>query len=81
MVIAITERGERESSLGRVLQLKVWAPGYLPLSWDQVWEAFTSKYPGKWAVQLFPPRDRLVNGKAVYHLWVLENAPVGLDLR
>jgi hypothetical protein len=80
-VVEITERGERESCLGRVVQLKVWAPGYPPLSWRQIWDAFVKKYPGKWAVQVFPPADRLVDSKAVYHLWVMEGVPAGLDLR
>jgi len=30
---------------------------------------------------VFPPADRLVNGKAVYHLFVLGGEPTGLDLR
>lgn len=64
-----------------VLQLKVWAPGYPLLSWSAVWEAFTEAYPGRWAVQVFPPSDALVDGKNVYHLWVLEDEPTGLNLR
>lgn len=79
--VAITERGYRDSCLGRVLQLKIHAPQYQPLSWREIWEAFASQYPGRWAVQVFPPRDKLVDGKSVYHLWVLEGEPEGLNLR
>jgi hypothetical protein len=81
--IQITERGYRESCLGRVLQLKVFDAAYRPLSWREVWEAFAARYPGRWAVQCFPPAGQLVDGKAVYHLWVLEEGrtPVGLNLR
>jgi hypothetical protein len=79
--LVITERGYRDSCLGRVLQLKVFAPGYRPLGWREVWEAFAAQYPGRWAVQVFPPADRLVDGKAVYHLFVTEVEPAGLDLR
>ena len=79
--VTITERGYRGSCLGRVLQLKVFTPGYRPLGWSEVWEAFVAAYPGRWAVQVFPPADRLVDGKAVYHLWVLPGEPAGLDLR
>jgi hypothetical protein len=78
--VLIVERGLRESSLGRVLQLKVCTEPPRPLTWDEVYDAFTAKYPGRWAVEVFPPLERLVNGKAVRHLWVLEGAPSGLDL-
>lgn len=79
--ITIAERGYRESVLGRVLQLKIFADGYRSLSWYEVWEAFAKNYPGRWAVQVFPPADRLIDGKSVYHLFVCESEPTGLDLK
>jgi len=79
--LRITERGRRDSCLGPVLQLKIFAPGYTPLSWSEVWEAFAEAYPGRWAVQCFPPADELVDSKAVYHLWVCETEPWGLNVR
>lgn len=79
--ITITERGYRESCLGRVLQIKVFAAGYRPMLWREVWEAFAAAYPGKWAVQCFPPASELVDSKCVYHLFVMEQAPDGLNLR
>lgn len=81
MDLVVTERGYRETCLGRVLQIKVFAPGYPPLSWRQVWDAFTARYPGQWAVQCFPPAGELVDGKAVYHLFVCATEPWGLNLR
>ena len=78
--VEITERGYRESCLGPVLQIKVFALDYRPLFWTEVWEAFARLYPGKWAVQVFPPVDQLVDGKAVYHLFVCEKAPEGLNI-
>jgi hypothetical protein len=78
--IVITERGTRDSVLGPVLQIKVFAPGYRPLAWREVWDAFATAYPGRWAVQVFPPAGRLIDSKAVYHLFVCEQAPGGLDL-
>ena len=77
----VTERGYRDTCLGRVLQLKVWAPGYPVLSWREVWDVFTVAYPGRWAVQFFPPESELVDSKAVYHLWLLESEPEGFNLR
>ena len=79
-MVEITERGHRDSCLGLVLQLKVWAPGYPPLSWSDIYGAFTARYPGRWAVQVLPPTDSLVDGKACYHLWVLSEEPAGLNL-
>lgn len=81
--VQITERGVRDSCLGAVLQLKVFAPDYRPLGWREVWEAFAAAYPGRWAVEVFPPAARLVDGKNVYHLFALPegNSPAGLDLR
>lgn len=81
--VAVVERGYRDSCLGRVLQLKVSAAGYRPLSWREAWEAFAAAYPGRWAVQCFPPAGELVDGKAVYHLFVLEpgRTPEGLNIR
>ena len=71
----------RASSLGLVRHLRVFAPGYRPLSWREVWECFAEAYPGRWAVQVFPPAKELIDGKAVYHLWLCETAPTGLNLR
>ena len=79
--IEITERGHRETALGRVLQIKVFEPGYRSLGWREVWEAFAAKYPGKWAVQFFPPENELVDGKSVYHLFVCETPPDGFNLK
>lgn len=79
--VRVTERGYRETALGRALQLKVFAPGYPLLTWRQVWEAFAAAYPDRWAVQVFPPASELVDSKSVYHLWVLEGEPQGLNLR
>lgn len=78
--MTITERGYRDSVLGRVLQIKVFEDGYRPLGWTEVWEAFAERYPGKWAVQVFPPKDQIIDGKAVYHLFVLDGEPAGLNL-
>jgi len=79
----VTERGVKYSCLGPVLQLKINTPDYVALSWSEVWSAFTEAYPNRWAVQVFPPRSHLVDGKNVYHLWVLPKGETleGLDLR
>jgi len=70
-----------DTDLGPALQIEIYEPGYRALSWREVWEKFQETYPGRWAVQCFPPAGALVDGKAVYHLWVLSKAPRGLDIR
>lgn len=79
--LTLTDRGERESCLGTVRQLKIFAPDYRALNWRDVWERFAQEYPGRWAVQVFPPAERLIDGKAVYHLWLLNEEPWGLDIK
>lgn len=81
MPLTITERGVRDSCLGPVLQLKIFAEDYRPLYWREIWDAFVKKYPGRWAVQVFPPSEKLVDSKAVYHLFVLDREPTGMSLK
>lgn len=78
--VIVRERGVRPTCLGPALQLKVFAPGYRRLSWREVWEAFARAYPGRWAVEVFPPAGRLIDAKNVYHLFVLADEPEGFDL-
>jgi len=56
---------------GELTRLKVYTPDYRPLSWLAVWRAFAEIYPGRWALELYPPADELVNDAHVYHLWLL----------
>src|SRR5687768_4224837 len=72
---------KRVTGLGLVRQIKIFAPGYRTLNWREVWEKFAEAYPGQWAVQRFPPADQLVDGKSVYHLWVCDEPPRGLNIR
>ena len=78
--LQITDRGTKDTCLGPARQLKIFAADMRPLSWREVWDAFAEAYPGRWAVQVFPPADRLIDSKNVYHLWVLDREPAGLNL-
>ena len=77
--LRVVER--RSTCLGEVLYIKIGAPGYRPLGWREVWERFVRAYPRQWAVQCFPPEDQLVDGKAVYHLFVCDVPPEGLNIK
>lgn len=79
--LSLREIERRETALGDVTYIKIHAPDYRPLGWREVWEKFAETYPGRWAVQAFPPADQLVDGKAVYHLFVCDEAPQGLNIR
>lgn len=46
----------------------------------QVWQAFSEAFPGKWALQCFPPLAHYIDMTAKYHLHVFETQPQGLDL-
>jgi len=78
---AVREIERRSTCLGEALYIKISAPGYRLLSWREVWECFAEAYPDRWAVECFPPADQLVDGKAVYHLFVIEGEPEGLNIR
>jgi len=81
-LIQIKEDAEtRQTTLGTVRHIRMWAIDWKPLTWREQWEAFARAYPGKWAVQAFPPADQLVDGKAVYHMFVCDSAPEGLNIR
>jgi len=77
----VQEMGERETDLGWVLYIRVFTNNYRQLSWSEVWRAFERNYPGRWAVQVFPPSDQLVDETNIYHLFVLlDGEPIGLNI-
>ena len=53
------------------------------MTWSEVHAVFADRYPDRWALQWFPPEDRLVDEVNRYHLWVLpegSSAPGGMDI-
>jgi hypothetical protein len=72
--------GMRQTSFGWALYVKFRTEDYRPLAWSDVWAAFAALYPGRWAVQFFPPAEELVDEANIYHLYVLEDAPVGVSI-
>ena len=79
--LVLHEIERRETCIGDVRYIKMYEPGYRVLNWREVWDCFADAYPGQWAVQAFPPADQLVDGKAVYHLFVCDTEPWGLNIR
>jgi hypothetical protein len=58
--------------LGAVLYIKIARYDGRPMGWEEVWARFAAAYPGRWAVQVFPPLECLVNDANYYHLFVLD---------
>ena len=66
---------------GPYLYIRIRTPGERPMGWEEIWAVFADRYPGKWAMQFFPPGNRLVNDANVYHLYVLPgDPPPGVDI-
>lgn len=81
MVPSVQEMGERETELGIALYIRIYTPNYQPLSWDHVWHVFQDRYPGRWAIQVFPTAEELVNDTNIYHLFVLDHKPRGFNIK
>jgi hypothetical protein len=71
------DMGMRRTALGQVRYIKVRTPSERPLSWTEIWKAFSGMYPGQWAVEAFPPEEELVDEANIYHLFILEDFPGG----
>jgi hypothetical protein len=74
------EHGPRRTSFGYATYVKFRTHDYAQLSWSDVCAAFQERYPGQWAVQFFPPAEDTVDDANVYHLYVLEDAPTGVNI-
>jgi hypothetical protein len=76
----VQEMGERRTSFGVALYIKVRTEDYRVLTWSEVWETFAKAYPDRWAIQCFPPADEVIDEVNLYHLWVLEDTPSGVNI-
>lgn len=79
--IQAQEKGHRSTSFGAALYVRFSTPDYRELSWTEVWDAFSARYPGRWAAQFFPPADELVDEENIYHLFVFDEAPRGVTIK
>lgn len=78
----ITDRCSfRYSILGDVRYISIQRHDGKRMGWEEIYAKFASAYPGKWAVQTFPPEDCLINEANMYHLYVFDEKPEGLTLR
>jgi len=77
----VQEMGMRGTQLGTALYIRVFTHDYRRLGWEEVWRAFTDRYPGMWALEVYPPESEIVNEQNIYHLWVYPDEPVGMNIR
>lgn len=77
----VQEMGTRSTSLGEARYIRIYTNQYRALSWTEIWETFIEAYPGQWAIQSFPPEDRVVDEQNIYHLFVLTEPPRGFDIK
>ena len=76
----VLECERRDTRMGPALRIQIERYDGAAMGWEELWGVFVERYPGKWAVQAFPPPAALFNGANKYHLYVLDEAPVELDL-
>jgi len=76
----VLECGFHPSPLGEALLVRVHRQDMAPMGWRELWEAFQARYPGRWALQLFPAQSHLLDQANKYHLWVLDERPTCFDL-
>lgn len=78
--VFVQEMGHVKTDLGSLLYIRIRRENYGPLSWRQAWEVFRRRYPGQWAVQFFPPAGDLVDDEDIFHLYVLDFVPTGVNI-
>jgi hypothetical protein len=76
----VQEMDVRVTGMGLATYIKVRTESYRQLSWSEVWTVFAAAYPNRWAVQFFPPESELVDDVHCYHLWVLDDPPLGVNI-
>lgn len=76
----VLECDRRPTAAGEALRIRIHRHDMKPMGFKELWSVFAERYPGRWAVQVFPPKDRLLDQANKYHLFVLPEAPAGMDL-
>lgn len=64
--------------------VRIDAADFRQLSWSEVWQAFNDTHPGRWAIEFFPPKARLVDDANAYHLWMAQpdwQPPCKMDMK
>lgn len=76
----ILECDLRPTPLGTALYVRIHRDDKAVMGFRELWEVFDKYYPGKWAIQVFPPRAHLLDQANKYHLFVYDTPPQNLNL-
>lgn len=76
----ILECDRRPTAYGEALYVRIHRADMAVMGFRELWDVFDKYYPGKWALQVFPPREHLLDQANKYHLFVYEEKPEGLSL-
>lgn len=80
MTYDVLECDRRVTPLGVALYVRIHRRDMAPMGFRELWDAFDQFYPSRYAVQVFPPRSRLLDQANKYHLFVLDEPPLSMDL-
>lgn len=69
----VLECDRRPTVMGPALRIQVERHDGCAMGWRELWDVFEERYPGCWAVQVFPPRELLLDQAHKYHLFVYEH--------
>lgn len=72
---------DRQTGFGLATYIRIHTHDYRRLAWSEIWATFADSFPGQWAIQCFPPASDLVDHENIYHLFVLESPPSGLNIK
>lgn len=67
----VREMGIRQTDFGWVLYIQIHHITDRRMTWSEICAVFNDRYPGHWAVQMFPPANQVVDEVNCYHLFVL----------
>lgn len=76
----VLECDVRETAFGEAMYVRIHRDDMAAMGFRELWNLFAERYPGKWAVQVFPDAKNLLDQANKYHLFVYESAPTGLNL-
>ena len=76
----ILECDRRPTEFGEALYVRIHRKDMAVMGFRELWEVFDQFYPGKWALQVFPDRQNLIDQANKYHLFVYDRPIDSLDL-
>jgi hypothetical protein len=77
---AVQVIAHRQTGFGPALYIKISRHDDRPMAWPEIAAVFNDRYPGRWAAQFFPPAEETLDEANIYHLFVLEDEPAGVNI-